>query len=276
MKEIVLNDVTYLRGKIASALIDEENVEFQNGLAVVKANIVTSYGCRISKPYDCYGVINEDYHEAYDDKGKVSGTQERNLMFLSYNRNIDRISTDDFIVEVSCGDEQMSYAEHRHIRIIDGVPTLIQKIGPYQKTSNPDLLITGWKDKSLYDVSKGCYLTPKVLEISESSTKPETFNVVARTSSQESEKYPLCDYLFFQVDKTGTITSKVLSVLANDSITASDLTIIEDYVTFAENSLAERLKDFSDAVTAMQNSNNPEAPSEELKRSRKNPDIVSE
>lgn len=272
MKEIVLNEVSYLREGVVSAQIDESQVEFHNGLAVIKATLTYSSPICRAKSYDCYGVIDENFHEAFDDKLPYA----RNLMFLPYNAALTRIGDSDFIASVNCGDENMSFVQNRHIRLVDGCPMMVnENIGVYQKTTNEDILIVGWKNKRLYSVSSGEFITPLFHDITQSSNSDNVFDVVVCNSSLENPKYPLSDYYFFKIDKDGIIISPILSSLTCEYISYPLLTPVADFISFASEEFAQRLSKLSTSISTLL-VNNDYKTSEELKRERINPSAKDE
>lgn len=214
-----LNEVNYLRGEVISAEIDDTNLDFRNGIAVVKASIATLDFYRRKGHYESWGLINESYEEEYEDKSNLF---ERNLMFVPFNKNIVRCGDNDFIVEVTCRDDNRIWTEYRHIRIVDGVPTLINRnIGGCQKTSLENIIIAGFNNKTLYDTNEGRALTPPLAKIEESQEE-EIFNVVAKIEVDSSY---CVDYLFFKVNRKGIIVSRVLSSLANGFLGESYISI---------------------------------------------------
>lgn len=211
MRNIRLNDVSYLRRTDVSAVIEEDNLDFRAGMAVAKACISGSR----QESYECFGVIGENYKELYDDSIK-GNFGERNLMFLSYNRNIVRLSDNDFIVEVLCGDDGRSWTEIRHIKVIDGVPTLVNKnLGGCIKTSFDNLIIvgSGYRGYALYDVNKGITITPYLMSIKESYSR--LFEVATKV---DCDALGQTDYLFFRLNEKGELVSEVLSTIENDFI----------------------------------------------------------
>lgn len=208
MRNIKLKEVKHLRSEVISAKIDDADLDFRNGIAVANANITISFfGAQDS--YECVGLINEDYEEAYENKPNHFG---QNLMFMSFNKEIVRCGDNDFIVEVSCRDDNRIWTEYRHIRIVNGVPTLISRnLGGCQKTSLENVVIAGFSIKTLYDTSEGKKVTPSLAKIEESQEEG-IFNAVAKIKVENSY---YIDYLFFKINNEGMIVSRVLSSLAN-------------------------------------------------------------
>lgn len=208
MRSIKLNEVNYLRDAVISAKIDDSDLDFRNGIAVAKANITISDFCKHESHYECWGLINESYEEVYEDKINLF---ERNLMFMPFNKSIVRYGDNDFIVEVSCRDDNRIWTEFRHIKVIDGVPTLVNRnLGGCQKTSLENIVIAGFRNKTLYNISEGTKVTPPLMKIEE--FQEEIFNAVVKIQAENSY---YVDYLFFKINKEGKIISRVLSSLAN-------------------------------------------------------------
>ncbi len=221
MREIKLNDVEYLRGKIISASVDEEQLEFKNGVALAKANIVAmQYGQK--KAYECYGLIDEEFHEVYGDVKQEDFKAQRNLMFLRYNLSIERFLDNDYIVKVSCGaDDDRLWIEYRHIRVENGVPKIINKISEPIKTKVDRLVICSYSGGlCLYDVSMGAVITPYLSSIKENEGGLFDVSIRIKLGSRK-DKYDLTDYLFFRIDSNGKIVSSVLSSLENGYLDVS-------------------------------------------------------
>jgi len=215
MKEIKLNGCSHLRGGIVeTAKVDETKLEFRNGVAVAEAEVK---GVRVTPSwhpfsYTCEGLINENFQEVFEDK--LPDSYERNLMFLPYNEEIIRFGDNDFVVNMSCYEDGSWWEEYRHIRIINGVSTLVNQVASCTKKVNETLMIMGNNKKALYSIERGEMLTPYVESIRESEAYCDVFDVMASASSISSKKSSLLeDFLYFKINLGGRVISKVLSSL---------------------------------------------------------------
>lgn len=273
MKEISLNKVTYLRSTITSIIVDETKLEFKNGVAVAEADVSARDLFNESYTYKCMGLIDENFHEVYADSHHGNEIKERNLMFLPYNKNIIRCGDNDFIVEVYCGDDGASWTEYRHIRIVDGIPLMQNKLNKCQITNHENLVISGYTGYNrLYDVTTGEYITPVLYDIKESKVNTEVFDIVAKITSSEEKNSWYVEYLYFKINTKGQIVSKILSSLASDYI--FDCLPIGTSVEEVINDRKEKLKTMEEHFKNMtlefeNNVQYLEEYSEDLKRSLK-------
>jgi len=255
MREIKLNSVEYLRGKILSASVDEEKLEFINGVALARATVISNNGGG-DDVFACYGLIDEHFLEVYADTQKNDFKAQRNLMFMKYNLGAERILDNDFVIKVACGADNGSWIEYRHIRIVDGVPMTVNKIGKYVRTKLDRLVICNWYDSFyLYDISTGKIVTPHLASIRETDENDKLFDVSVEVMLEEG-KYGLVDNLFFRIDSKGNIVSSVLSSLENGYLdVVPDETSIEELVQSRKQYLQERevqfgeeLKEFRESI----------------------------
>ncbi len=208
MKKIKLRKFTKGIRKEIPVYVDSQKVEFQEGLAVVKGLCLTD-GKRGDYYGTLYGVINEDFEEAFDDT--MLG---RNLMFMAYNRKIERFGDKDFVVKVHCTDEvYKEWMEYRHIRVQEGKAVLINNIGSYQKTQDSKVLLV---NKSyLYDIEKGKVITPAFTRMEEDKENPGLFKVLMAITGDIqvlNKQIKPVDYVYFKCDKE-RIVSPVFSVI---------------------------------------------------------------
>lgn len=239
MKSVKLKKGYYCRGNVESAFIDDTKLDFRNGIAVVKASVTVTFFGQESFNYDCMGVIDENYEEIYEGDFNSAG---RNLMFMPENESMIRCGDNDFIVEVSCRNDKGKWTEFRHVKIVDGVPTLINKYleGGCQKSSFENLV--------------------KI----EESNEEDVFDVTALISLDGSY---YVDYLFFKIDAKGLIVSEVLSSLENRFLDGS-YTSIDDLLSRRKAQLIMLENSFSKMVNNLINSPATVKSSEEEGRSR--------
>lgn len=223
MKEIKLNSVDYLRSGSCKTFVDENEAQFIDGLALVKAKSSGRHW-RSGEPfsYESFGLINENFEEVYDDS--LDGRTSRYLMFLGYNVNTLRIGKSDFLTSVATADDGMSWTEHYHIRIIDGVPTVLNNLCEIITTSDPKVITDG---HALYDVESATFLTQRYSSIQQQPLDESgipTYLVRDRVTSYEYREddpkrimYPInketgiVDELSFVIDRTDRIVSPVYS-----------------------------------------------------------------
>lgn len=255
MKEITLNDVNYLRNRITSITVDETNLEFKNGIAVAEAHVDAIDFWNEPYSYNCMGLIDENFHEVYNDTHHGNGVKERNLMFLQYNRNIIRCGDNDFIVEVDCCDDGRSWTEYRHVRIVDGIPILItDKLSHCQITNHENLVISGFSSKKLYDVTTGEFITPSLFDIKESKINTEVFDVVAKITSGEEKNPRYVEYLYFKINTKGQRVSYILSSLVKGCVSIWGDSVVE-LLEVREKELKIKFEDFVRMVTEFENDN---------------------
>lgn len=211
MKKIKLSEVEYLRDRTCEVFVDEKEIKFINGVALVKGML---YGINREnhKRYsvECYGLINEKFKEVYDDTTKGS----RNLMFLSYNKLAVRIGENDFVVSVAKTDHDRSWYEYDHIRIIDNVPVIIKTFNFLSSTHTPSIFTDG---HLLYDVEKAKVLTryyPSIQPLPLVDVKNPTYFVTFKVTSYE---YINGDERFYPINKdTGIVDFLSFTINSSD------------------------------------------------------------
>ncbi len=250
MKEIKLNDCSYLRDKVTKAKVDDTKLEFRNGVAIAKASIYA-----LDYAYLCYGLINEDFQEMF--ANKLSSRYECNLMFFPYNKEILRFGDNDFIVTVDCtdGNDCRSWTEIRHIRIVDGFPTLINRLaGSCTKTTDETVAIMDSSSgKALYSIERGEVITPSLDSIEESSTYCGVFDVMTRVIPRPSESfYHFVDYLCFKIDSEGKRVSAVLSSLDNGYVECKSNLSVRELLSERAEELSFRTESFTELVSSFE------------------------
>ncbi len=251
MKEIKLNDCSYLRGRvIESVRVDETKLEFRNGVAVAEANV--RGGDRYNPFWDTWeGLINENFQEVFGDT--LPDSYERNLMFLPYNKKITRFGDNDFIVNMSCYESGRQWKEYRHIRTVNGFPTLVNRVSCCNKKVNEALMIMGKNKKALYSVESGEMLTPYVDSISESEMYYDIFDIMTSVSSLSFEKFKqLNDVLCFKINSAGRTVSKVLSSLEDGYLPYGNDLIVEELLEQRQADLTFRVDDFEETIKSFQ------------------------
>lgn len=203
-------------------LKEGQNIKFNNGLALVhgvpEGVIFTSYGRQV------YGVINEDFQEA--EFGDIDYKTRCYLGFDYNNQNAIRIGENDFIFEYVT-DHHYNHCQYRHIRLINGIPTLVKRLPDTSMNDARPFVVTGHKlfsggiyqvfGEQVYDVSNLKHVTRKYsyLEaIPSDNSTPQEFYV-----SQEVKAYGdsgLTDRLHFKINTADQIISSVASELMQD------------------------------------------------------------
>lgn len=254
MKRIILNGCSHLRGGIVeNATVDETKLEFRNGVAVAEAEVK---GVRVTPSwhpfsYTCEGLINENFQEVFEDK--LPDSYERNLMFLPYNEKITRFGDNDFVVNMSCYEDGSWWEEYRHIRIINGVPTLVNQVAPCTKKINETLMIMGENKNTLYSIEQSKMLTPYVESIRESETYDGIFDVMAKVKPLDGENHlQLLDFLYFKMNAEGRCVSSVLSSLENDYIYPRSNILVSDLLEERREGLASRAQAFEGMINYFQ------------------------
>jgi len=225
-KEIKLHKASYLdRESVLAGILfpeEERKLEFRNGIALAEVVVYYTDGDQ-EDCYHCFGLIDENFQEVY--AAEKINIAERNLMFFEYNRKAERFSDNDYLVEYVHKKAMFGLpecVENRHIRVVNGVPTLIRVFDSWPvKTRKEGLVIIKTSDGFiLYDMIKGTFVTPELVSIKESEENTGLFNVTLRVTLEKSEnKFEFVDYLFFWIDSKGQIVSSVLSSLENGNLT---------------------------------------------------------
>lgn len=269
MKTIKLNREILLRNYIISAVTDEDKAVFKNGVALVEAEvIVNNYDATPGKKtIKRFVLVNENFEEVYGKNGSESFL-ERNLMLNGFNLSADRLSDNDYIVLVDCSDGDRYWKENRHIRIIDGTPVLINKLGTWERTSDDNILIVGCITKRLYNISTGKFITPELKEIKESEIQG-IFDVIASVSSDTKDPYKISENVFFKINSEGKkITFAVSSVYGvDDELARDDFDDIEDFLNVCKTRLNAIVLENQKSMHFLQE----EAIKQELNRKRKMP-----
>lgn len=259
MREIVCHDRDFLIGDIA-VYVDENDVQFINGIAAV--NATANVGKR-KTPQTYSGIIDENYNEVFDVDYKKFGEACQNLMFIGYNSHITRCGENDFIVTVRQGDEYHTHYAIKHIRL-DGLKASFvnQDIGSYSKSNNENILIIGGEikcnnSKMLYDVKKGQYVTEAFDEISVIEGSDDRFAVKKRITSltedsPKGEDLYLVDDLYYQIDSTGAIVSKIFSKRKLDYLDY-DSKDVKEYLNYCKQELIAGSKVLQEKVRALRN-----------------------
>lgn len=253
MREIKLNCNPFLlsRQNILKVEVDENDLDFRNGVALAEATCTIITDSRTTKTVECYGLIDEEFKEVYNDEY----TLESELMFFLCNKEAYRLSDNDYIIAVACSDgENAKWTDYRHIRTVDGVPTFInQNLGKPYRTGIENVVIlnmsSGFHGKVLYDFSLGKEITPRLASIKEAEGAPGLFDVEARITLEPKEnQYELIDHLFFRIDGTGRIVSNVVSSLDNDYLSVLEGCTTEKLIEDRTNSLRNRAAQFEEEV----------------------------
>lgn len=202
---------------------EASRLEFKNGVALAHAVVVYDNNGEEER-VGCYGLIDENFQEVYAPEKK--GAAERYLMFLGFNKNAERFSDNDYLIEVIRRAGTVlapEYTEYLHIHVEDGVPTLMNVLSsskPVTTKREGLFIIKTGNGLALYDIYEGKFVTPELVSIKEDEENDGMFNVTLRVTLEESEnKFELVDYLFFRIDSTGRIVSNVLSSLENGTLT---------------------------------------------------------
>ncbi len=202
------------RRHVVGSVVDEKDVEFINGIALVPATISEVDCFDKKKTYTAYGLIDENFNEAYD--GTAPNIAKRSLMFFKCNQSAIRCGENDFVVKVVGYHETEIVSEYRHIRLVDGVPKLIGYLhGESKKTEDERFITVGQEGcVSLYDVTNAKFLTPELYSIKLSPVNKNVFDVVARIAiggRDEPNGLECVEYLYFSINFKGERVTEVRS-----------------------------------------------------------------
>lgn len=222
MKEISLSKINpSLRNHVKKIEIDDANITFMNGLAVVNATVYTFQMLENSsggyKPktsiYNCMGVINEKYEEAFD----VKDNQDANkyLAFLEPNKKITRVGMNDFIVETREVEQGYVFAPMTHIRIVNQKPqVLVEKNKNFYLTSIPNIAIL---NNCFYFITASKFFGLKFKSLREDYYHPGEFIILDEIivpANKEIES-PIIDCLTCRIDTRMQVKSNVYSMIEN-------------------------------------------------------------
>lgn len=252
MKKIKLNNISG-RSKLLSAYVDEKTIEFINGIAIVKAEFFIKYRYLKKQPkklYSSYGLINENYEELF---GNNPSSIEKLLMFTNQNTQIKRIGNNDFLIIIHFEGYNRDIVKNIHIRLIDGVPTLINLLDDWMETSNKDIIIIGGVTKRLYNIDTDKFITPELSYIKESEKDEGVFDCIATVSSDDAkEPFAIKENLFFKIDSEGKIITPVISSIREAEAALEEN--IEDLLMHSKQDLNYKVKSAKYLVSSLDES----------------------
>lgn len=212
MEEVKINDVPYLRTGVQSITYDPKSVTFINGIGVAKANIVFGR----NEKYECYGLINEQGEEVFSDKETYA---ERSLMFLPYVQKITRVSDNDFICQILCGEDGYTRTELRHIRLEGNTAERVDvKISSFELADIPDLMIV---NNTLYKISEAKFVSNPYLRLhylgeGEFSVKDVITSLECDGLKYKNKDTAEYDYFHFRINQNDERTTGIFSKLMCD------------------------------------------------------------
>ncbi len=212
MQEIKINEVNYLRSNVKSVTYDPESITFINGIGVAKATIVFNN----KEKYECYGLVNEQGEEVFSDKESYA---ERSLMFLPYVQNITRVSDNDFICQILCGDDGYTRTELRHIRLEENTAKRIDvRINSFELTDIPDLMIV---NNTLYKISEAKFTSNPYLRLhyignGEFAVQDIITSLEYDGWKQKNKDTAEYDYFHFRINQNDERTTDIFSKLMCD------------------------------------------------------------
>lgn len=243
MKQIKLNKVPYLRYENTEAFIEDENVEFINGVALVKAILKSSSkGGSQSSVYDAFGLINENFEEIYCDE-KLEGMASRKLMFLPYNKFLIRVDTDDYLSSVRVCDGDRTFDKYYHIRVIDGIPTVMQEFSQIMATHDPKFVTDG---HALYDVMRASFVTRKYSLFESLPVEKDGVPAYLVSTEVSSYCYPNSDTRWMPINiKTGIVDNLTFVIDREDQIISPVYSMLDHdwYVKMDENISLEEIEE---------------------------------
>ena len=257
------------RRNVIASVVDEKDIEFINGVALVPATIseVDCFDKKIT--YTAYGLIDEDFNEVYSNglyDGTTSSLAECSLMFFQCNQSAIRCGENDFVVEVAGYSEEEKITKYLHIRLIEGVPKIIGYLpGKARKTGYEKYITVGHEGfVSLYDFTEAKYITPELFSIKLSPVNKNVFDVIARVTIDDPDfpnKLGYIEYLFFSINLKGERVTMVRSSFVGG----------EGYIHIFGDTVESMLK-----TRAIELKNYAEYFLEEISKWRENPSYLKE
>lgn len=216
MRTISFNTNSHLRRGIKRIEIEDDQLDFQNGLAIAKAKVdcytleksFSSYK-PIEHTYFCEGLINECDEEAFF--AKNDNDQAKYFMFCEENKKITRFGTNDYIVEHLEKIQGKWEKRYAHLKVIDGkIFTIKEHIKDFSFTSMEDVVIL---DHQLYIVSVGKFYGLKFTLLKEDENQLGEFIVVDKIITPHDDQFSIIDVLTYRMNKDFQLTSFVYSLL---------------------------------------------------------------
>lgn len=216
MRKIKLNNGSYVEVN--------EKVHFLEGLALVDGKVLITNSAGIASS----GVINENYEEAFTNEEDLAS---KSLMFYRANKccnvKMQRFGARDFFVAARNRSEEWYMGnEYRHIRVVDGVPTILSKLPVWPKETNKESVVL--VGNQFYDVLKGKYSTHEFQEVSLLDRENGVYYIQDKLAleSAEDDKDLFVDYWNFQMDVDLQLLSYVWSSRGED--------VLQDGLTYNE------------------------------------------
>lgn len=208
-----------LRKGVQKIEIEEENLEFIEGVAIAKANVycysIDSNFSSYKKPkhftFTCEGLVTENYKEAFSMHSNKDPAKY--FMFLEENRKIVRFGTNDFIVEHTNKVQGQLETRYTHLKIIYNKPFIVQENRKnFSFTSLADIVIL---DSQFYRVSASKFYGPSFLSIKEDVHKLGEFIVEDKIVIPQDNNfsYSITDILTFRMNQNLEVVSFVYSLI---------------------------------------------------------------
>lgn len=241
MKKLVTFTKTSLREGIQKIEIETDNLDFKNGYAVAKA-LVSCYtlekGFSGYKPkmytFDCEGLINEKYEEAFNTNNKSNAAKY--FMFLEETKKITRLKENYFIVESSCKEYGKYRTNFTFLGIHNKIPFVVQNnIQNFKETSTKDLVII---NNQFYNLITSKFVGPK-FESLEETKKTGIFEFIDRLNipDESDYSYSTIELLTAKVYSDFTLYSDVYSASEGDKALLTNG--IENYLEVREKRIKE-------------------------------------
>lgn len=202
----------YLRKGVKKIEIDEENLEFINGIAVAKAKVycfllektAVGYTPRMTN-YFCEGLINKSLAPVFQTN---SSEFVKYFIFAEENKKIIRFGENDFIVERE--EKGTHHSTSIHLRFINNkIYKVLETNSRVTKTSNDNLAIL---DNQFYYVNASKFYGPKFEILKEVSDSPNEFIVMDKIVYKIGD-ISIMDILSFQMNANFQVTSKINSII---------------------------------------------------------------
>lgn len=210
--------------------VDESDVKFENGTALVKAKVLSEYGegksafkqKRFSDEFfkdnekECYGVINENFEEAYS--GRYEG--EQYLMFFESNKETIKVDNENYLVV--CDPKYNDDFSTRQIRNKENkweVHDIFFSARPTKKNNLFVVVRRNSKVYFLYDALKSEPLTRRYAMLRELESDGNTLEFMVCDNVYSKVGLPgaaVSDTLTFKIDEEDSIISPIYSSLLNE------------------------------------------------------------
>ncbi len=219
MREIKIKGRKYCENIDLVGKVDESTIDFIGDTALVEAKVCEKIMDKEIFRYKCWGLIDKDFNSVVFPSGAASDL----LSFGGYSKEAFRVGEEDFLIAVDRGNEYCSHRSWLHMKMIDGIPTVVvEDMGYIKRTDVEHLIISGG---AVYDIKKGKHVTSRhnSIEVYPPNSDGEILFLIgdAVTVSKRPDGKPLkekvTDVLSFFKDENNEIVSGIYSMQMNES-----------------------------------------------------------